>query len=382
MNEDARVTDVVVIGAGQAGLSSAYFLRRAGFEPGTGYVVLDGDPAPGGAWQHRWPSLRMETVNGIFDLPGMAFEPPSPQEQASVAVPRYFAEFEERFQLAVHRPATVQAVRYGPGDRLLVETGTETWAARAVINATGTWTKPFWPYYPGRETFLGRQLHAAAYPGPGEFAGKRVIVVGGGITAIQLLSELADAGASPTWVTRRPPVFREQPFTREYGREVVAMVDARVRAGLVPQSVVSVTGLPVTDQIRQAQRSGALNRLPMFDRITPEGVVWDAPKTPDGLEALEALDALEAGAPRSIEADVILWCTGWRAALDHLAPLHLRAPGGGIAMDGTRVVLEPRLHLVGYGPSASTVGANRAGREAVREIRELLSGRASAALAA
>jgi cation diffusion facilitator CzcD-associated flavoprotein CzcO len=382
VNEDARVTDVVVIGAGQAGLSSAYFLRRAGFEPGTGYVVLDGDRAPGGAWQHRWPSLRMETVNGIFDLPGMVFEPPSPREQASVAVPRYFAEFEQRFQLAVHRPATVQAVRYGPGDRLLVETGTETWAARAVINATGTWTKPFWPYYPGRETFLGRQLHAATYPGPGEFAGKRVIVVGGGITAIQLLSELADAGASTTWVTRRPPVFRDQPFTREYGREVVAMVDARVRAGLVPQSVVSVTGLPVTDQIREAQRSGVLHRLPMFDRITPEGVVWDTPQTPEDLEDLDALDGLEAGAPRSIDADVILWCTGWRAALDHLAPLHLRAPGGGITMDGTRVVLEPRLHLVGYGPSASTVGATRAGREAVREIRELLSGRAPAALAA
>jgi len=382
VNEDARVTDVVVIGAGQAGLSSAYFLRRAGFEPGTGYVVLDGDRAPGGAWQHRWPSLRMETVNGIFDLPGMVFEQPSPREQASVAVPRYFAEFEQRFQLAVHRPATVQAVRYGPGDRLLVETGTETWAARAVINATGTWTKPFWPYYPGRETFLGRQLHAATYPGPGEFAGKRVIVVGGGITAIQLLSELADAGASTTWVTRRPPVFRDQPFTREYGREVVAMVDARVRAGLVPQSVVSVTGLPVTDQIREAQRSGVLHRLPMFDRITPEGVVWDTPQTPEDLEDLDALDGLEAGAPRSIDADVILWCTGWRAALDHLAPLHLRAPGGGITMDGTRVVLEPRLHLVGYGPSASTVGANRAGREAVREIRELLSGRAPAALAA
>ena len=63
MNEDATVqtTDVVVIGAGQAGLSSAYFLQRAGFEPDDGYVVLDGDRAPGGAWQHRWPSLRMET---------------------------------------------------------------------------------------------------------------------------------------------------------------------------------------------------------------------------------------------------------------------------------------------------------------------------------
>jgi thioredoxin reductase len=367
VNEDARSTDVVVIGAGQAGLSSAYFLRRAGFEPETGYVVLDGDRAPGGAWQHRWPSLRMETVNGIFDLPGMAFEPPSPRERASVAVPRYFADFEERFQLAVHRPATVRAVRYGTGERLLVQTATETWAARAVINATGTWNKPFWPYYPGRETFLGRQLHAATYPGPEQFAGERVIVVGGGITAIQLLSELAGVGASTTWVTRRAPMFREQPFTREYGREVVAMVDARVRAGLVPQSVVSVTGLPVTDQIRQAQHTGVLKRLPMFDQVTPDGVVWSTP---------------EAGAPRSVEADVILWCTGWRAALDHLAPLRLRAPGGGIAVDGTRVVLEPRLHLVGYGPSASTIGANRAGREAVRDIRRLLSTQGSTILAA
>ena len=354
MNEDARTTEVVVIGAGQAGLSSAYFLRRAGFEPGTGYVVLDGDRAPGGAWQHRWPSLRMETVNGIFDLPGMAFEPPSPQERASVAVPRYFAQFEERFGLAVHRPVTVRAVRHGADDRLLVETDSATWAARAVINATGTWTRPFWPYYPGRATFRGRQLHAANYPGPQPFAGKRVVVVGGGITALQLLTELAEAGATTTWVTRRPPVFRDEPFTREYGREVVAAVERRVRAGLVPQSVVSVTGLPVTE----ARRAGVLNRLPMFDRITPDGIAWD-----EG----------QADAPRNLAADVILWCTGWRAALDHLAPLHLRAPGGGIAMDGTRAVLEPRLHLVGYGPSASTVGANRAGREAVREIRALLS---------
>jgi thioredoxin reductase len=367
VNEHAqptRATDVVVIGAGQAGLSSAYFLRRAGFEPGTGYVVLDGDRAPGGAWQHRWPTLRMETVNGIFDLPGMAFDPPSPQEQASVAVPRYFARFEETFQLAVHRPATVRAVRNGPDDRLLVESGAGTWAARAVINATGTWTRPFWPYYPGRETFRGRQLHAAAYPGPQPFAGKRVVVVGGGITAIQLLTELAQAGASTTWVTRREPVFRDQPFTREYGREVVAMVDRRVRAGLVPQSVVSVTGLPVTAAVAEARRSGVLERLPMFDRITPDGVAWDGP------------DA------RTVEADVILWCTGWRAALDHLAPLHLRSPGGGITMDGTRVVLEPRLHLVGYGPSASTVGANRAGRDAVREIRSLLSAHDPVRLAA
>ena len=61
---------------------------------------------------------------------------------------------------------------------------------------------------------------------------------------------------------------------------------------------------------------------------------------------------------------------GFRAAVQHLAPLRLRAAGGGIRMDGTQVAGEPRLHLVGYGPSASTIGANRAGRTAARGVAD------------
>jgi thioredoxin reductase len=344
-----RDTDVVVIGAGQAGLSAAYFLRASGLD----FVVLDANPAPGGAWQHRWPTLRMATVHGIFDLPGRHFDEPAADEPAATAVPAYFAAYEREFALDVHRPVAVGAVRYGPTGQLLIETDQGDWAARAVINATGTWTRPFWPRYPGQETFLGRQLHTVDYRGPRELAGKRVVVVGGGSSAVQSLLEIAPLAAATTWVTRRPPVWREGPFTENYGREVVAMVDERVRAGLPPHSVVSVTGLPLTPEIRAAQANGVLTRRPMFDRIEPGGVVWN-----DG---------------DRVPADVILWATGWRAALDHLAPLGLREPGGGITMDGTRVVAEPRLHLVGYGPSASTVGANRAGRAAVREIRQLLS---------
>jgi NADH dehydrogenase FAD-containing subunit len=70
-------------------------------------------------------------------------------------------------------------------------------------------------------------------------------------------------------------------------------------------------------------------------------------------------------------ADAILWATGFRAELEHLAPLHLRGPGGGIVMEGTQVASEPRVHLVGYGPSSSTIGANRAGRAAVAAILKL-----------
>ena len=73
-----------------------------------------------------------------------------------------------------------------------------------------------------------------------------------------------------------------------------------------------------------------------------------------------------------IKADVILWCTGFRASLGHLAPLDIREPGGGIRMLGTQVAKEPRLHLVGYGPSSSTIGATRAGRAAANAVIKLL----------
>jgi cation diffusion facilitator CzcD-associated flavoprotein CzcO len=352
----ALETEVVVIGAGQAGLSSAYHLRRQGFAPETGFVVLDAATAPGGAWLHRPPTLTMDKVHGIFDLPGARFGPEGINESLRVAqvVPEYFAEYERRFELPVHRPVKVLSVRRAPADRLLVDTTTGRWAARAVINATGTWTRPYWPYYPGSAGFRGRQLHSAGYRGPAEFTGRRVVVVGGGTSAIHVLSEVAGVAASTLWVTRRPPKFHEGEFTRDDGRAAVALVEERVRAGLPPQSIVSVTGLPSTTDVREALDEGALRRLPMFDRLTADGVAWTG--------------------GRSVRADVIVWATGFRAALEHLAPLRLRERGGGIRMDGTRAVAEPRLHLVGYGPSASTVGANRAGRSAVREIRRLLDG--------
>lgn len=351
-NFGTRELDVVVVGAGQAGLSSAYHLRRAGLEPDRDFVVLDHAPRAGGAWQFRWPSLTYGKVHGMHALPGMELTGADPGRPSSAVIGEYFQAYEQRFDLRVHRPVEVSAVREGDGGRLLVETSEGTYATRALISATGTWDRPFWPRYPGQETFRGRQLHTAGYPGPDGFAGQRVIVVGGGASGTQHLMEIADVAAGTFWVTRRPPVFREGPFGEDEGRAAVAMVEDRVRQGLPPRSVVSVTGLPLTEAVRDARERGVLDRIEMFDRITPDGVAWD-----DG---------------RTIEADVILWATGFRAAVDHLSPLKLREPGGGIRLDGTQVARDRRIHLVGYGPSASTIGANRAGRAAVRSVKRLL----------
>lgn len=344
--------DVVVIGAGQAGLSAAHFLAARGTGADGGFVVLDADDGPGGAWQHRWESLTLDQVHGIHELPGLPLAEGDASTPANVAVPAYFARYEGAFDLPVVRPVTVHAVEARPGGRLRVRTSIGDVVARALVNATGTWRKPFWPRYPGADTFRGRQLHTADYRTRDEFAGQHVVVVGGGASATQLLAEIAEV-ATTTWVTRRPPVWRDGPFTEEIGRAAVARVEERVRRGLPPESVVGVTGLYATPAVQALRDRGGADRVRMFDRITPTGVAWD-----DG---------------RQVRADAILWATGFRAALDHLAPLQLREPGGGIRLDGTRAARDPRVHLLGYGPSASTIGANRAGRVAARDVRHLLA---------
>ena len=350
--------DAVVVGAGQAGLSASHHLLRRG----VAHVLLDAGTAPGGAWRERWPTLTMARVNGVHDLPGARLDHAPPDAPASEVVAGYFARYEREQHLPVVRPVTVTSVaRAGTGDdpaRLVVRARDgRAWAARAVLNATGTWSRPFVPAWPGARSFAGQQLHTADYPGPAPFAGRRVVVVGGGISGVQLLVEIAEV-AGTTWVTRTPPRFRDGPFDEAARRAAVAVVARRVAAGQPPGSVVSVTGLPWTPQLRAAAARGVLERLPVPDRVVPDGLEWDAPAP---------------GAPAHVAADVLLWCTGFRAALDHLAPLHLRGSGGGIALDGLSAVREPRVLLLGYGPSASTLGANRAGREAAREVVALLA---------
>jgi hypothetical protein len=275
--------------------------------------------------------------------------------EASVAVPQYFTAYEEAFGLPVHRPVKVTVV-CDRGERLRIETDRINFSTRGVINATGTWQTAYIPKYPGADRFKGRQLHTKDYRTAEEFAGKHVIIVGGGISAIQLLDEVSRV-TTTTWVTRRAPEFRPGPFTEDRGRAAVTLVEDRVRRGLPPNSVVSVTGLPITPAIEAMQARGVLNRLPMFSEILEDGVRW-----PNGTV---------------LRVDVILWCTGFRSSLDHLAPLMLREPSGGITMTGklaTQVAKDPRVHLVGYGPSASTIGANRAGAAAARELMAFLEG--------
>ncbi|CUW30331.1 putative oxidoreductase CzcO [Streptomyces reticuli] len=267
-------------------------------------------------------------------------------------VVEYLADYEKRYELPVERPVRVLGV-HRDGRLLRVETDSGTWQAAAVISAAGTWWRPFLPATAGRGDFGGRQLHTVDHRRPRDFAGRRVIVVGGGNSGARIAADLAH-DTELTWVTRRPPRFLPDDID---GRALFDVATARRRAldeGRTDTGgVASLGDIVAVPPVREARDRGLLRSTPMFTRLTPTGAEWA-----DGTRA---------------EADAIIWCTGFRPTLSHLAPLRLRDCHGRIAVEGTRAVGEPRLHLLGYGDwtgpaSATLIGVGRPAREAARDI--------------
>ncbi|MGW7360822.1 ArsO family NAD(P)H-dependent flavin-containing monooxygenase [Streptomyces sp. NPDC054802] len=351
-----RHADVVVIGGGQSGLAAGYHLRRLGVN----FTVLDARSTPGGAWQHTWDSLRLFSPAAYSSLPGRLM-PPQPGATYPDArhVVHYLTDYEQRYDLPVQRPVRVRSV-HRDGAFLRVETDSGAWRAGAVVSATGTWWRPFVPAVPRRDRFTGRQVHTADYRGPADHAGQRVVVVGGGNSGAQIAADLAH-DTELTWVTLRPPRFLADDID---GRALFDAATARRRAldeGRTDTGgVASLGDIVAVPPVREARDAGLLKASPMFARLTAHGVQWA-----DGTTA---------------EADTVVWCTGFRPALSHLAPLGLRGPRGHIPTTGTRATAEPRLHLLGYGDwtgpaSATLIGVGRPARDAAREIAELLQNR-------
>ncbi|WP_111767090.1 ArsO family NAD(P)H-dependent flavin-containing monooxygenase [Nakamurella deserti] len=345
-------TRVAVIGAGQAGLAAAFHLRRAGFEPGRDYMVLDRNPGPGGAWQHMWHSLRLFSPAEHSSLPGRRMPPSRDGFPTAGHVRDYLADYEQHYGLPVRHGVTVDAVRAaGRTGPLEVHTDRGMLLADTVLSATGSWDRPFRPHYPGMRDFRGRQLHARDYRDPAEFAGHSVVVVGGGNSAAQILAEVSTV-ARTTWVTRRPPRFMPDDVD---GRVLFQVATRRIaaRAAGTADSAGPLGDIVMVPSVLDARDRGALVAHPPLLRIVPDGVV-----------------GADGGV---VVADTIIWCTGFRPALHHLAPLRPARDGDHPAVDGTRLVSDPRLHLLGHGDwtgpaSATLIGVGRTARDAVARL--------------
>lgn len=263
----------------------------------------------------------------------------------------YLRAYEKKYELPVHRPVEVKSVHRVEGS-YRIDTDGESYGAAAVINATGTWSRPFWPSYPGMRGFGGTQLHAADYRVPDPFAGKRVGIIGGGNSAAQILAEISTV-AETLWFTNREPRFLPDDVD---GRVLFDVASDRARALAAGDAdsggVTGLGDIVMVPPVRDARDRGVLHARPMFTALTSDGVT-------DG-HSTETLDA-------------IVWCTGFRPALRHLRALHLYADGSGIVLDGNHVRDEPTLIFLGYGDwtgtaSATLIGVGRTARAAVDTV--------------
>jgi putative flavoprotein involved in K+ transport len=352
--KDGVFRDVVVIGGGQSGLAAGYFLRRSGLD----FEILDANVRPGGAWPDTWNSLRLFSPAQMSSLPGWPMPPSAGGYPSRDHVVDYLARYEQRYSLPIQRPVRVQTVRRGI-DRLVVRTDRGTWLASAVISATGGASQAFIPAYSGRVVFRGTQIHSSAYRSPDDFNGRSVLVVGGGNSGAQILAEVSKV-AETAWVTREAPRFLPDDVD---GRVLFERATERIRAQMegrepdVPEG--SLGDIVMVPPVREARDRDALHTIPPFSRFVSEGVMWQ-----DGTRC---------------PVDAVIWCTGFRPGLSHLASLGVMEADGRIAVTAGRSRRQPRLWLLGYGDwtgaaSATLAGVTRAARDTALAVQQFLTG--------
>jgi putative flavoprotein involved in K+ transport len=199
------------------------------------------------------------------------------------------------------------------GASFRIETSSGEFLARAVISATGSWANPVLPRFEGQTEFRGSVIHSATYAGPREYAGKRIVVVGGGNSGAQIAAELAFL-AQVTWTTRESPTFLPDEVDGRYLFEQATIRYKAIQAGLEPPAPRSLGDIVVIPSVREARDKGVLEAVPMFSRFTDSGVVW-----PDG---------------RKEKVDAVIFATGFRPALKHLDPLGIVNARGRVDMKG------------------------------------------------
>ncbi|SCK50487.1 putative flavoprotein involved in K+ transport [Streptomyces sp. ScaeMP-e48] len=285
--------DLIVIGAGQSGLATAALAPRHGFAR---VLVLESAREPGGAWPRYYDSLTLFSPARYSALPGIRFPGDPDRYPRRDDVVGYLRAYAERLPASIRTSTTVASVTRQDGVwRVRSKDGREFTAA-AVVAATGDFGTPFLPDIPGRSEFGGRVLHAADYRSPHVFAGQRVIVVGGGNSAIQIAAELGPL-AGTTLATRRPVAWTPQ---RPLGRDLhwwlkhTRLDTAPIRRLLakVPVSVID------DGTYRAALDRHGVDRRAMFSRFTTDGVLWT-----DGSKE---------------DVDAVVFATGYRPVFGYL----------------------------------------------------------------
>jgi putative flavoprotein involved in K+ transport len=303
---------VVVVGGGQSGLAAARALQELGMAT----VILEAGDRPAGSWPRYYDSLRVFSPAGYSSMPGMPFPGAPDRYPGRDEVAEYLEHYAGRLDAEIHVNTPVETIRQDGHEFVVFAAGGRTLRAAGVVAASGSFSNPHRPSFPGEQGFTGTLAHVADYRNPAPYAGRRVIVVGAGDSAAQIASELAPV-ATVTLATRHPMRFIPQ---RLGGHDIHYWLRETGFDTLPAEWLSKITGgTVVTDSVgfRQTLADGLVDRRPMFIALDGNQVVWS-----DG---------------RREPVDAIILATGYRpslgylrdlGALDaHAAPIHV----GGIS---------------------------------------------------
>ncbi|MQA17398.1 MAG: FAD-dependent oxidoreductase, partial [Pseudonocardiaceae bacterium] len=188
--------DVVVVGAGQAGLAVGYELARAGRD----FVLLDGASRVGAAWRSRWDSLRLFTPAAVDGLPGKAFPAGRNYRPTKDEMADFLKEYARTFDLPLRLASTVRRV-FRDGYELVAETSGGRVAAPEMVIATGPYTVPRVPSFGRLLDPRVRQLHSIDYRNPGQLRDGGVLVAGAGNSGGEIAVDVA--ATHRTWLSGR-----------------------------------------------------------------------------------------------------------------------------------------------------------------------------------
>ena len=360
VENDSHRFDVVVIGAGQAGLAAGYYLKQHGLD----FVILDERTRVGDIWRSRWDSLRMFTPAKYDALPGMKFPLPWHQYPTAQQMADYLEAYVERMSLPVRTGVKVDGLwpSNDSGDGFVVTAGDRRFEAAQVVVATGTQDRPRIPDFAGQLDPRINQIHSSEYLRPSQLKDGGVLIIGAGNSGAEIALETSlehkvilsgsDPGQIPfridrwlrrvvtpiLWFTanhvltlKTPPGRKVGPFVRSgHGGPVVRVK----RSDLNAAGVERIYGKTV----------GVRNGLPLLD----DGRVIDMPN--------------------------VIWCTGFRSDFDWI---HLPLAATDEYPEQNRGVVPsvPGLYFIGlpFLYSFSSMLTGGVGRDAEHIARHIVS---------
>jgi cation diffusion facilitator CzcD-associated flavoprotein CzcO len=365
--------DVIVIGAGPAGLAAAAELGHQGMTA----TVLEQAGTIGASWRGRYDRLRLNTCRWTSRLPRSPYPAGTALFPSRDQVVSYLEDYARRYVPDVRLRTCVERIdRHDCGWQLQTSAG--PLAAGQVIVATGHDHTPRIPGWPGRDRYAGRLLHAAAYRNAQPFLGARVVVVGAGCSGLEIAYDLAEGGAERVWLS-----VRTQPnimLRRSAGLpgDLPAIASLRLPPRIADAQALLVRRLTIGDLSQQGLTPPAEG---IFTRLRREGKapaivgkeIIHAIRTrriqiTAGLESIEQASLVLTDGTR-IEADVVIAATGYTPGLEpvagHLGVLEQR----GLPRVHGGQAAAPGLRFIGYLPRPGQI--SHMGREARRAARAI-----------